>query len=339
MTTDRPLPEFLQRLIDNPPTAGSGVHDFMFDVARNLHAHMPPGQIENLLRAKLAHCGRHVPEREIKAAVQNAANFAWQPKNGSSAAPCNYSVAQEPAPPPPPPPPKPDLEKIERLVKLRVGLADLWEASPIRFEDDDSHTEDLIDQLFPDDPLLCVGKSAAVFNTLPRELWRGSLAEQSFLVPSPMTAMTGLTKDGKESAHALSNTGPRRFLVVEFDFSEYGRDGVTPTVYQPMLLRLKKDGLTVQDLCANLLLRLNRAVPMTMAVHSGGKSIHGWWYCANQPEVEVKQFHDYARTLGADPATWRPSQFVRMPDGVRDNGKPQTVFYFNPATIPSTPAL
>ena len=30
-----------------------------------------------------------------------------------------------------------------------------------------------------------------------------------------MTTRTGLTQDGKESEHTLSNTGDRRFLVVE----------------------------------------------------------------------------------------------------------------------------
>ena len=37
------------------------------------------------------------------------------------------------------------------------------------------------------------------------------------LVPSPMIARTGLTQEGKESEHTMRNTGPRRFLVVEFD--------------------------------------------------------------------------------------------------------------------------
>jgi hypothetical protein len=42
---------------------------------------------------------------------------------------------------------------------------------------------------------------------------------------------------------------------------------------------------------------------------------------------------NYAVSLGADPATWTKSQFVRMPDGIRDNGKRQTVFWLNPNII------
>ena len=47
--------------------------------------------------------------------------------------------------------------------------------------------------------------------------WRDELAKRALIVPSPMSALTGRTKEGKESAHCLENTGPRRFLVVEQD--------------------------------------------------------------------------------------------------------------------------
>ena len=280
---------------------------------------MPAGQIEDLIRSKLANCGRVVSDREIKAGIKNSIDFAWTPRG-----------ALRPAHPDAPP--QPDLQKIERLVTTGLRVADLWHSSPDWFVE--PQTEAIIDRLFPGNPLLCCGKSPAIFDTKPRKEWLGALNQQSLLVPSPMIARSGLTQDGKESAHSLSNTGPRRFIVVEFDFSEFGRDGHTPTIYQPMLLRLKQHGITVHDICSDLLLRLNRIVPMTLAVNSGGKSIHGWWFCAGHPEEKLKKFHDYARTLGADPATWRTSQFVRMPDGTRDNGKPQPVLYFDPATIP-----
>jgi hypothetical protein len=42
---------------------------------------------------------------------------------------------------------------------------------------------------------------------------------------------------------------------------------------------------------------------------------------------------EYAVTLGADPAMWTRSQFARMPDGLRDNGKRQAAFYFNPNAL------
>ena len=107
----------------------------------------------------------------------------------------------------------------ERAAIIREGvrLVDLWEASPVRIKSNKAHTEEIVDALFPGDPLLCGGLSNSKFDTRSREEWRGQLSKLQLIVPSPMTARSGLTQDGKQSAHALSITGPRRFLVVEFD--------------------------------------------------------------------------------------------------------------------------
>ena len=114
----------------------------------------------------------------------------------------------------------------------------------------------------------------------------------------------GLRKEDADSRHTLSNTGPRRFLICEFDTG------------------------TADDHAA-ILIHLAGFAPLVCVVHSGGKSCHGWFYVHGQPAAMVKKFFRYAVSLGADKATWTPSQFVRIPDGTRDNGKRQTVFYIN----------
>jgi hypothetical protein len=197
-----------------------------------------------------------------------------------------------------------NLEQRAAIIGDDGGLADLWEISPIRIEDNDPHPEEIIGRLFPGNPLLCCGTSQSDFDTKPRENWCGALGDLQFIVPSPMAAGTGLTKEGKESKHALSNTGPRRFLVCEFD------------------------GGTVDEQAA-LILHLGSYAPLVCALHSGGKSLHSWFFCAGQPEDKVFRFFRYAVSLGADPATWTRSQFVRLPDGTRENGKRQTVFFLN----------
>ncbi|MBI4326650.1 MAG: hypothetical protein HY674_15510 [Chloroflexi bacterium] len=198
----------------------------------------------------------------------------------------------------------------QRAAIIRDGgrLADLWETSPVRIETNEPRTEQIVDVLFPNSPLLCCGKSNSVFDTKSRESWRGELSALQLIVPSPMLAVEGITKEGKPSRHTLSNTGPRRFLVVEFD------TGTT-------------------DEHAALLLHLASRAPLVLAVHSGGKSLHGWFYCAGQPEEKLRRFMEYAVSLGADHATWTRCQFVRVPDGQRDNGKQQTVFFFNPKPL------
>jgi hypothetical protein len=286
------LPPFLRDLLAAPPPAGEGVHTWLFRVARQLHAHLPAGEIVTLLENRVSDCGRHVSRKEIVDAVKDSLSVAWQPR-GTGAA--NQPVSKSP---------KLNEEQRAAIIRDGGGLADLWEASRKRIEDNKAHTEEIIDQLFPGNQLLCCGKSSQEFDTRPREDWRGELAGLQLIVPSPMSAVTGLTKDGKESKHSLNNTAARRFLICEFD---------TGAV----------------DEHATLLTHLAGYAPLVCVVHSGGKSLHGWFYIQGQPEGKVLKFFRYAISLGADRATWTRSQFVRMPDGTRDNGNRQTVFYLN----------
>jgi hypothetical protein len=201
-----------------------------------------------------------------------------------------------------------DESKRAEIAAHGAGLSDLWELSPQPRVDSEQHTEEIIDLLFPGDPLLCCGESSRRFATRPRSKWRGRLSGLQFIVPSPMNAVSGRTKDGRESQHTLANTGPRRFLVIEQDAGSL-------------------------DEQAAVLVHLAGLAPLAVAVHSGSKSIHGWFFCAGRSEESLLRFMRYAVCLGADRATWTRSQFVRMPDGTRDDGARQTVFFFNPGVV------
>jgi len=290
------LPPFLQELLRSCPHAGEGVHNWLFRVSRQLHAHMPALEIVNLLESRVAKCGRFVPRSEIVEAVQKSLGCAWQP--GSRSQPI-HSAPKWPAV---------NQAHYEAVIASGFRLAHLWDASPVRSDDNDAHTEALIDALFPGNPLLCCGKSNSDFNTKPRERWRGELTTLQLIVPSPMSAITGRTKDGHLSKHSKDNTGPRRYLVVEFDRGD------------------------VDDHAA-LLWHLALKAPLALVVHSGSRSLHGWFFCAGQSEEYLRQVMRYCVSLGADPATWTRSQFVRMPDGTRKGGNRQCVYYFNPKVI------
>jgi hypothetical protein len=283
------LPQFVRDLLASPPRRGEGLNLWYYRTARVLHPYRNPAEIIELLKATTA--GEPVKHGEIERAVERSKAAAWKP--GQSAQ--RVTQASEW--------PKVNAEQREAVIASGVGLDDLWEISPVRFEDDSPQTEEIIDALFPGNPLLCVGRSTYHSDTRSREEWRGKLAALQLIVPSPMTARIGCTQEGKESAHALSIT-PRRFLVIE------------------------QDGGTIAEQAA-VLLHLAERAPLAVAVHSGSKSIHGWFYCAGQPEEKLQKFMRYAVSLGADRATWTRSQFVRMPDGTRDNGKRQTVYFFN----------
>ncbi len=195
-------------------------------------------------------------------------------------------------------------EQREAIVRDGGGLADLWELSHPRIEDNAQHTEEIIDRLFPGNPLLCCGRSSQEFDTRPRDDWREKMSALALIVPSPMSAVTGTTKDGKESKHTLANTGARRFLICEFDTG-------TPDEHAALLLHLGT--FAPLGMCGSFW----RQITSRVVLRSG------------QPDAKVEKFFRYAVSLGADRATWTRSQFVRMPDGTRDKGNRQTVFFLN----------
>jgi hypothetical protein len=275
------------------PSRGEGLNIWLFKVARYLWAFRTEKEIIELLYA--ATNGLPVRPGEIERAVKRSRACAWNPEQP------RQTVSQ-------PAWPKVNVQARAVIIAKGGSLADLWEASPIAVEDDQPRTEKIVDQLFRDDPLLCCGISPFSFVTQTREEWRGKLSAQQFIVPSPMTDRTGPTQDGNISAHALSITGPRLYLVIEQDSGAI-------------------------DEQAAILLHLSEHAPLVLAVHSGGKSIHGWFACFNGSEPAIRGFMEYAVSLGADHATWTRSQFVRMPDGTRENGNRQTVFYFNPENL------
>lgn len=203
--------------------------------------------------------------------------------------------------------PKSNSEEIRKLSASGFGINDLSAASPVKLKEGKPNTARVLQALFPGDPLLCVG-SARKFVTIPlsEAVCIGHMLEM--IVPSPMTSVWGRTKSGKQSQHTLEATGRRRFLVVEGDG-------------------------TSREEQASVLRHLARYAPLALVVDSGGKSLHGWFYCQEMPELDIERLFAWACSLGADRQLWLRSQFVRMPDGLRDNGKRQRVVFFNPEVV------
>ena len=298
------LPKWAADLLAACPQSGAGVHRWVFKCAGALRrAGCGEEQAAALIAKAAAGCGRELEPHEIPDAI----------KNSKAAAP------NSPGAKPAPKWPKPKLELIEEIENApgAPGLADLADCSPVRFDDDRSRTEELIDRLFPGNPLLCCGWRKDRTGTGTREEWRGQLAGLQLIVPNPMTAEEGKRKsDGELSTRTLDNTGPRRFLVVEFD---------------------DKRG---EDSQAARLWHLNEFGPLVMAVHSGGKSVHGWFCTHGEDEAGWLKFMRYAVSLGADDATWTRCQPVRMPDGTRREPgaapRRQAVHYFDPEALPQS---
>ena len=290
------LPYYVRRILDTCPTAGAGVHRWLYLAALALvRSGVDPKMAALLIREATADCGRYVDSREIQEAVRNA--YRAVDLDG------DVSILSVPRPAAWP---AVNDEQVEAISLNGPGLRGLELLSPVRFNNSERHTENIIDALFPGNPLLCCGGDKNKFTTRSREEWRGRMSAMPFVVPSPMSAREGLTTGGKKSARSLSNTGPRHYLVIEFDKGS-------------------------ADVHASVLWHLATLAPLALVVFSAGKSIHGWLSCQGQPEEQVRKFMRYAVSLGADPATFTRCQMVRMPDGTRadGNGARQSVHYFN----------
>jgi hypothetical protein len=158
--------------------------------------------------------------------------------------------------------------------------------------------------MFPGDPLLCIGANAFCGDTKPLSEWRWMLKPMQFLVPSPMLSETGPRKlDGQESFRTEANTGPRAYIVTEFDGPE-----------KP------------QQMARIRYLRATGELPLVCLVDSAGKSLHAYWRASSDEHRNLEFFRRACR-LGADPMLWNKAQFARLPGGTR-NGRRQEVLHF-----------
>lgn len=307
----RRLPTRLVAKITNPPKAGGGVHQWLFTMSLQLHGHLAADEIVKVLTSAVVHCGRPVDGREIRDAVNAASEVKKAGRIGARVS-TNNTQSSEVSFSGKPKWPAVNTHERERIISASpIPEAVLGIMSPHLIEGKSPPMKWFLQQMFTPGSLLCVGESSRVFVTRPLErLLCSDLRTTEFIVPSPMSASYGITKQGKRSMHTLSNTGQRMYLVTEFD------NGTA-------------------DEQSALIWHLRNFAPLVMVLRSGGKSLHAWWACAGVDEAKVMKFFQYAVSLGADPATWTRSQFVRVPQGWRaDKQARQQVLYFDPTRLP-----
>lgn len=293
------------------PDSGKGVHKWIYYAAcscsrAGIAAHWAIALIEQAMTRDPQ------PSNEVEQAVNAAYSIQSETKASKRFPDC-------------------DMDMVRAVVKNGISLEELKKRSPTP----NPKQNEVLASLFKPQELLCAG--SAVHNpqiyVLPEDKGLWSWGGAQFIVPSPMSTTRGLTKDGKLSARSLSNTGPRRWLVIECDFktSDAKNLGAGSTF----------------DLCATVLWKLSEHRPIILVVSSGSRSLHGWFpVLANEPESpktsDLWRFMALACKLGGDSATWKKCQWVRMPGGFRrsDNGKImigadgrptiQEIVYFNP---------
>ena len=198
--TRKPAEQFAY-LMRNDPCPGTGpddtcINDWIFRAAiaaRN--AKVPASDASELIRECMTR-----PEKgsEVSHAIENAYHTA--PLAHSKQEPTWPAFEQ-------------DLWRANCNESL--GLNDLLSQSPIAVEG--VTALESLQLLFPDDPLLCLGKSAYAFHVCKLSEASFDISELSLIVPNPASTRLGLTQSGNKSAHAASMFPTRRYLVVEFD--------------------------------------------------------------------------------------------------------------------------
>lgn len=298
-----PLPDWIKR----SPKTGEGVNVWLLTASLWLLDHgYNQNEVGSILRLASSGCGRPVKVREISRAISKAI-VTLGSENGvvqvSSTSEKTVAPAHQKWP-------EIDESKLQEVCQEYGGVEELVKYSKHDFKNDRNRCKEILSILFPNNPLICIGKSVAKCATLPLIEWMEyELEKLQYIVPSPMKSPQGKTLDGKVSVRCLGNTGSRHFLIIECDQG-------------------------TKDQQAALLLHLKTMAPLVLVVDSGGKSLHGWFYCFGQSEDLLRSFMEYAVSLGADPRTWTLCQFVRLPDGLRDNGNRQSILYSSMAVTP-----
>lgn len=296
------LPPGCRYNLNNPPSAGGGLNTYILKTAKSLEGHCTRERAISLLRKMAKDAGRK-PGRKLEIEIERQLDTAWSGRDYQRQ--CVEASAES------------DLELISRIEdqgrKLGDNLEKLKELSPRKLNDRQRWSATALRMLFPGDPLLCTSCDQMNGVTEPRTHWQHP-SRLSHIVAAPMTAKFGLTQGGKQSQHSLSNTGPRRFLVQEFD-------------NKPL------------DDQAAIIIHLMRhdGVYPAIIVFSGNESLHTWWFVGHLTEADPEEatlvsMKQQLLRLGSckGPINNR-HQFVRMPDGTREKtGARQEIIFVNP---------
>ena len=254
----------------------ASIHGQLYALSCALHDDgKDEGDAFDVVRAYANGCGREVPDREVRAAVLSARGERHEGKKWPASDP--------------------------RFLAKFSGSTDMTELT-----EHDEPPAYFLQQLFSMDELVCAATCETQGATAPLAKWVDEaplLTRCQFIVPSPMTAEKGINHQGKSTWRCDAITGPRRYLVIEFD-----------------------NGTIGSQWARHQWLRRLGLLELVMVVFSGGKSLHGWY--AADGEDACAAIFSRAVQIGADPKTWTRCQLVRMPNGIRSDGKRQQVLFF-----------
>jgi hypothetical protein len=326
------FPPHVQRKIDACPFESGGLHNHLSTVANALCHWVSVDRGEQIIRELAISRGR---DERTAASEARELRKKWVGKTQ-----CTPGVTQVYTPmPPAPPKPTRDDALINRIVTQGsvTAACDLRGASAIHFEDDDDTvTLCVLGQLFEPRDLVFVSRTPKTGNpvrlcNIGIEYDRDLLSRMSFIVPNPLRYNQVPIDGYLERCNA--NIKQVRWYVLEWDIAKYSRNGKTLTAWAPLIDEWQRAGITIRDANARLIDHIARFVKPAIIVDTAGKSLHSWLPSLTMSDETAKDLSAYAQVLGADNCLSTISQLFRMPGGTRENGKHQSVLYFNPSII------
>jgi hypothetical protein len=203
--------------------------------------------------------------------------------------------------------PAPNADVIARLLASVDPVFDGETSTGLR-------PADVLPLLFRPGELVCTGAESERAVVRPVEAAVADADGLQFICVNPMRGPAAMNHAGRASARCQNNVRGRRFLVAEFDDAALGKRGQ-----------------------AQLATALAEKAPLVMAVDSGGKSVHAWFYVEGMARRDQARFFAVACLLGADATRWDICGWLRMPGGTRvkaDGTRArQRILYFKPGAI------
>ena len=301
-------PVTLERLRAGPRAGGT--HQWLPQVAGGLRLVLTPAKCFEFLRrcCDLHVTHRHVPDREIEAAVALAYEQGnrcshQHPGAGEQKGVGGQGTHGRRVPVWP----EANPEVIRKVLDTTEPRFDGETSTGLR-------PCNVLPKLFRPGELVCMGADSATARVRPLIRILRDAERVQFICINPMRGLIANNMEGRPSPRCQNNVLVRRYLVAEYD-----------------------DASLTKRMQAQLATALANLAPLVMAVHSGGKSVHAWYAVEAMSEEEQVRFFAVACLLGADQSRWDKCGWLRMPGGLRvksDGARVrQQILYFDAETI------
>jgi hypothetical protein len=221
------LPPFIPEMLANAPVRPEGgVHDFLFDFARVLHAWRNEDWVDSILHQYAAQCGRPVPETEIAASIRRSKPYAWNRQTHSD------TGAFTPRPSVQVPKPQFDVEAFKRFVAGTDKIDAEWLAARSPVCPWNRTPASFLHALYHK------GEKVIIFDdyrSQGQEVWEhpglpfDARALDSFakgkshgvwFLCNPVDGKFALNDDGKQSRRSRQSVTSWRFLLLESDHAD-----------------------------------------------------------------------------------------------------------------------